>query len=386
MKFSVNKNSLYEAIMSASKACALKSALNILDGVLLNLEGNKLTITGYDLEIGIKVSLEVDGKESGKIVTDPRLLSEMVKKMPGEIINFEVLENEKSTHSMSIRITSGKSKLSLHCKNGEEFPDIIEIKKETSFDINEKLLKEMLVRVGYAVSRVNQELECIRMEIEDNVFYAVATDGNRLAAKHCNINNENISFTIPDKAVSSLVRSLSDIDNSEEENKSKSSTVNISVDKNQICISKENYVLISRLLEGKFVNYKRIIEETFPRVLTINTKELILSMERCLLLMSDKLKIPVNCSVEDNYMKINCRTALGAIDEEIPVVIKEGDFTDFNINFNPRFMLEALQKVSPDELKEDIKISFDGALKPFKITPVSENGEFIFIIVPIRSS
>jgi DNA polymerase-3 subunit beta len=98
--------------------------------------------------------------------------------------------------------------------------------------------------------------------------------------------------------------------------------------------------------------------------------------------MSDKLRIPVNCSVESDYMKISCKTTFGAIDEEISVSILESDFSGFNINFNPRFMLDALQKTNCDE----VKICFDGSLKPFKITPVEDNGEFIFIIVPIRSS
>jgi len=367
MKFSVEKNSLYEAISSASKACALKSALNILDGVLLSLTDDILTVTGYDLEIGIKVSIKVDGHEEGNVVTDPRLLSEMVKKMPGDDINFEVVENK------TIKITSGKSKLNIPCKLGEEFPNVIELKKDTSFDISEKLLKDMLIRVGFAVSRTNQELECIKIEIENNVFFTVATDGNRLAAKYCNIENQDINCTIPEKAVASLIRSLSD-----DEEK----TVNISVDKNQICISKENYVLISRLLEGKFVNYKRIIESEFPKVLTVNVKELVLSMERCLLLMSDKLRMPVICEIADGFMKIACKTTLGSIDEEIPVEIKDSDFSDFNINFNPRFMLEALQKTNCEE----VMIAFDSSLKPFKITPIEDNGEFIFIIVPIRSS
>ena len=369
MKFSAEKNSLYEAVSAASKACALKSALNILDGVLLNLDGDILTITGYDLEIGIKVSVTVAGQQNGNVVTDPRLLSEMVKKMPGDTVDFILVDNK------NIKITSGKSKLNIPCKPGDEFPNIIEIKKENSFEISEKLLKDMLVRVGFAVSRTNQELECIKMEMENDVLFTVATDGNRLAAKHCVLQNvnESMSFTIPEKAVASLIVSLS---NTEENN------VNISVDKNQICISKENYILISRLLEGKFVNYKRIIESEFPRILTVNVKELSLSMERCLLLMSDKLKVPATCSVDDGFMKVSCKTPLGAIDEEISVIIKEGEFSDFNINFNPRFMYEALQKANCDE----VKIAFEGALKPFKITPIEDNGEFIFIIVPIRSS
>ena len=368
MKFTADKNSLYEAISSASKACALKSALNILDGVLLSLTENTLTVTGYDLEIGIKVSITVEGHEDGTVVTDPRLLSEMVKKMPNDNIDFTL--NEKN-----IKITSGKSKLNLPCKLGEEFPNIIELKKETSFEISEKLLKEMFSRVDFAVSRTNQEYMSIKLEIENNIFFTVATDGNRLAAKHCKIENEDVSLLIPEKAVNSLIKSLSDDNDGDKK-------VNISVDKNQICIAKENYTLISRLLENKFVNFKRIIETEFLRVITINVKELASSMERCLLLMNEKLKSPVTCSFESDIIKISCKTALGAIDEEIPVIIKKGDFSDFSINFNPRFMLEALQKANCDE----IKIRFDGELKPFKITPVEDNGEFIFIIVPIRSS
>jgi DNA polymerase-3 subunit beta len=377
MKFTAEKNELYEIISNASKACALKSALNILDGVLLTLESNTLTVTGYDLEIGIKVSMNVDGSEDGKIVVDPKLLSEMIKKMSGENVKFE-LSNE--SNGKTVKVTSGKSKLNLPCKSGEEFPNIIEIKPDSaersSFEIPGKLLKEMFSRVNYAVSRTKPELEAIKLEIEDNLFYTVATDANRLAAKHCRLENPNVDVLIPEKAVSSLLRSLSDSENSEG-----SENVSISVDKSQISVSKPNYVLISRLLESKFVQYKRIIDAPFNRVMTVNVKEMILSMERCLFLQSDKLKIPATCSFDDSYMKIDCKTAHGGINDEIPVSIKEGEFSDFSINFNPRFMLEALQKAGCEE----VKISFEGSLKPFKITPLEDNGDFVFIVVPVRS-
>jgi DNA polymerase-3 subunit beta len=373
MKFTAEKNELFETITNASKACAMKSALNILDGVLLSLEGNTLTATGYDLEIGIKVSMTVDGSQDGKVVADPKLLAEMVKKMGGDNIDFSLVDQK------SVKITSGKSKVNLPCKPGEEFPNIIEIKKEKSFDINSKLLKEMFSRVSYAVSRVKPEFEAIKVEITDNVFYTVATDTNRLAAKCCKINNEDVDFIIPEKAVNSLLRSLSD--DPEE-------SVNISIEKNQISISKPNYVLISRLIENTFVNYKRIFDAPFNRTVTVSVKELTTAMEKCLCLQSDKLKIPANCSFVDNFMKITCKTAHGCIDDEIEIEIKEGEFSDFNINFNPRFMLDSLQKADCDK----ISISFEGALKPLKITNANkdekneDNGEFIFIIVPVRNT
>jgi len=373
MKFSSDKNVLYDALTGASKACAVKSALNILEGVLLSLDGDKLTVTGYDLEVGIKITVSVDGRESGSAVTDPRLLSEMVKRMPGDMIDFSL----DADHKKEIKIKSGKSTLSIPCKSGDDFPDIKELSKDFSFNMKEKLLKEMLTRVEFSASRndTNPSLMGIKMEIEDNLFYSVATDGNRLAAKYCTVDNKNADFIIPEKAVSSLIRSLSD---------NEEKTVDIAIDRNQICVSKENYVIISRLIDGKFVNYKRIIDAPFPRVITVNVKELVSSMERCLLLMSEKIKSPVVVAFEDGGMKISCKTTVGAIEEEISVNITEGDFDGFSICFNPRFMLEALQKTFSD----NVKISFDGAFKPLKITPTDENqsGEFIFIIVPIRSS
>lgn len=369
MRFSADKNVLYEAVAGASKACAVKSSLNILDGVLLSLDGDKLTVTGYDLEVGIKITASVDGRENGSAVADPRLLSEMVRKMPGDSVDF-LLKDKKE-----IKIVSGKTTLNIPCKSGEDFPNVIELKKDFSFTVKEKLLKDMITRVEFSAAKgdSNPSLNGIKIEVEDNVLYSVATDGNRLAAKYHAVQNPNVDLIIPEKAVSSLNKSLSDNDEK---------TVDILIDRNQICVSKENYVIISRLLDGKFVNYRRIIDADYPRILSVNTKELVSSMERCLLLMSDKIKSPATVSVDGENMKVSCRTTIGSIEEEIPVKITEGDFSGFNICFNPRFMLEALQKT----LCETVKISFDSELKPFKITPEEENGEFIFIIVPIRSS
>ncbi|MCL2754504.1 MAG: DNA polymerase III subunit beta, partial [Oscillospiraceae bacterium] len=308
MKFTAEKNELYEVISNASKACAMKSALNILDGVLLNVEGNTLTVTGYDLEIGIKVSMNVEGKENGKIVIDPKITAEMLKKMTGDSVNFE-LQDQKI-----LKIESGKSKLNLPCKPGDEFPNIIEIKKDdstqTSFDVSAKLLKEMLSQVSYAVSRTKPEFEAIKLEIDDGVLYTVATDTNRLAAKYAYTGNANVDFIIPEKAVNSLLRSLSEEGNE---------NVSICVDKNQINISKPGYVLISRLIENAFVNYKRIFDAPFNRFMSMDIKEFILSMERCLYLQSDKLKIPATCTFEDSLMRIHCKTSYGAIDDEISV-------------------------------------------------------------------
>ncbi|MCL1880671.1 MAG: DNA polymerase III subunit beta [Oscillospiraceae bacterium] len=374
MKFSANKNELCEVVSSASKACAVKTALNILDGVLLNLEGDILTVTGYDLEIGIKVSIKVDGTEDGKVVLDPKLFGDMVRKMGKESVDIALVDNK------SVKISAGKSKVSLPCKNGEEFPNIIQTKKDDeeqkTFEMESKLLKEMLKSVSYAVSRTKPELEVIKFEIEDNVFYAAGTDANRLAVRHCKVENENVDFMLPEKAANSLLLSLSD---------SEKEKITLSVNKKQIVVTKENYTLISRLIDGNFVGYRRIINADFNRTMVANVKELINAMELCMLLQSDKLKIPASATFDEGVMKITCKTPYGAIEEqEIQSKIDESEFDDYNefqINFNARFMHEALSKTTCDE----VKFYFEGSLKPIKITPVEDNGDFIAIIVPVRS-
>lgn len=372
MKFSAKKALLYEAMSNASDACALKPTLNVPKGVLLNLEGNALIITGYDLEMSIKISMLVDGQQDGKVVTDPKLLAQMLEKVPGDIVSLTFNDNRY------IEITSSKSKSKSNISSGagSEFPNIIEIKNDKPFEISEKLLKNMLTGVRFAVGRTAPVTQNITIEIKDNVFYAVATDGHRLAVKYCTIKNDNIIFVIPEKAVSALLKVLSD----EDGEKSNPKKISISADRNRICISKENYVLISQFWYDRTVSYRWFIDGDFPLVLTVNAKELALSMERCIILHGDRFRHTITCSVNGDFMKIICESPLGTEDGKIPITVKAGDFANFSIKFDPCIMLEALQNT----YCEEIKISFAHSLSPFKITPLEDNGEFIFIMVPCK--
>ena len=379
MKFNADKNLFHETIISASKACAGKSALSILDGILLTLTENKLVITGYDLDIGIKSTITVDGTEDGHCITDPKLLSEMVKKMPGDSIDFTLEEK-------TIKITSGKSKLNLPYKSGDEFPNIIEIKKETAFEMSEKVLRDLLVRVEFATSPLKPELECVHVNIKEDMLCSVASDSNRMAYNSCGGGHvafgesaaAEVKFSMPMKAVYALVRELS----AESDKK-----VSVSVDKKQICVSKENFVLISRLLEAEYFNYQRVLENEFTKVITVEVKELMSALERYLLITSEKFKIPTVLSVESTecgFMRLFCKTPTGELEDEIPITVVEGEFDKFELNFNPRFMLEALQRTGCD----NVVIGLSQSLKPFKIVPPlsDESGlGFVYIIVPIRS-
>ncbi|MCL2086414.1 MAG: DNA polymerase III subunit beta [Oscillospiraceae bacterium] len=374
MKFKADKGRLFEAVVNASKACAVKTVFNALDGVLLSLSGNVLTVTGYDLEIGIRTKIKVEGQEDGDIVVDARLFGDMVKRMPGDIpVDVSVIDGK------DVNIQSGKVKLKIGGISAKDFPNIIELNDSVSLKLKEVILKSMLSQVHHAIAQndTNPGLRGARFEIKEGNLYIVGTDSVRMALKKENLSFENIAFTVPEKTVAELIRNLSDSDEDE---------VRIIIDKNQICFIKENYIIFSRLLDGKFIDYNRIVDFEVKREFIINCRDLIHSLERSLLLITEKYKSPVVLSLSDSNekveVKVSCKTSLGSFEEFLEIrqnIIVEENTNEFSIAFNPRFMIDALKNSGCDEVKLCIKSEFS----PIKIVSLTE-GDFAFIVVPVR--
>lgn len=381
MKFKAEKTKLSEAIANASKACALKTAYNALDGVLLNLSGDILTVTGYDLEMGIKTTIRVEGTEDGEIVADARLFGDMIRRMPADAPVEITVKDEKD-----INVKSGKIRFNLQGTSGNNFPNILELNDNVSFKIKESSLKNMLSQVYHAIAQtdINPALMGAKFTVTDKTLYIVTSDGVRLALRKEYIDYEDITFILPEKTVLELNRNLSE--------EKTDSDVTVIIDRNQACISRENYMIFSRLLEGKFIDYQRITGFTPQREAIVNVREMIGSLERSLLLITDKFKSPVICTFEsennNSVMHISCKTNLGTIEEDHFVKYKElgtdeegkeNEKSSFSIAFNPKFMFDALKNSNCDE----VKLLFLSELSPIKIVPLSEEG-FLFVVVPVR--
>ncbi|MCL2696661.1 MAG: DNA polymerase III subunit beta [Oscillospiraceae bacterium] len=377
MKFSADKVILAEAVINAAKACAVKTAFSALDGVLLCLKGNSLTITGYDLETGIRVNIDVSGEADGEIIVESRLFSDMIRRMPeGAKITVEVKEAEKVT------VSYGKIKLNIQGTKAENFPNIIELSQNVSFTVKEKMLKNMLSQIDHAIARkdINPALMGARFDIENNMLYIVASDAVRLALRKEPLEFGDMGFIVPEKTVVELTRNLSDED----------SDVTVVVDRNQICFSKENYAIFSRLLDGKFVEYKKLVETQSNRELTINTREFSNSLERSLLFINERFKSPVICEIDEekSCIYLSCKTGLGEFDEEIEVTklnsknsMDNNEKKNFCVAFNPRFMIDALRSSNCDE----VKLEFMSELAPIKVIPPAEGeSDVLFVVVPVR--
>jgi len=243
MKFTCSKEALLAAVQITSKAASGKTTMPSLEGVLMELEGNTLTITGYDLDMGIKTSIGVNGMESGNTIINAKMAGDIIRKMPSGDINFQCDQN-------NIAEISGKeTNFSVMCMEASNYPNVPQVNSEKSFSMPQRLLKNMINGTKFAVA-VNDSKPALmgcKFEIEDNVLSVAAVDGVRIALRQEPLTYNNISFIIPAKTLDELTHILSDDDDK---------NVTLSIDKNQISFKIDNYIMISRLLDGDFISYK----------------------------------------------------------------------------------------------------------------------------------
>lgn len=365
MKFSAERSKLSDAIVNASKATATNSTIPALEGILLNLTKGVLTVTGYDLEMGIKNMIPVvSGEEDGEIVLNAKLLGEMIRKMPaGKPIEITTEDDTK------VSVKCGDVEFNIIGVSGQNYPNIPEISLATSFQIKENILKSMIRQTIYAAS--NNEAKPVLtgalFEIVDGQLRVVCLDGTRVARRVNPVDYHDLSFVAPSKTLNELLRILSDEDTGKD--------ITITVTNNQLGFYRDDYMIISRLLEGDYLDYNRFISFTPTIEAVVNAREMANALDRTLLL-TERYKSPVICTFENEVVRIRCNTNLGSFSEDLK--IKYG-YSKMEIAFNARFMMDALRNAECDQ----VKLQFTTPLAPIKIVPMDGN-DFTFLVLPVK--
>ncbi len=362
LKFICNKTELSEAISNVSKAVASKSTLPVLEGIKVKVTPNKIELTGYNLEIGIRTSVNCITEDTGEFVVSSRLFSEFTRRMSGDEITFVVND------SLVINISCSATECSFSGMSAEEYPDLPVVDSDKSFTVKNNILKSMINQTSYATS-MNESKPILTGELFDinnEKFNMVAIDGFRLAIKCETIScKENYQFVVPKKTlleVSSLIK-----DDSE---------CTIYTNDRHITFQTGNVFIISRLLEGKFHNYKLSIPSEYKTEVIMNKRDFITCLERCSLLIDDKNKTPIRCEVGNGTVKLNCKTGIGKINDSINADVTGESVT---IGFNNRLMADAIRASESDK----IRIRFNGAMKVIEILPL-EGESFIFLVMPVQ--
>ena len=364
MKIVCNKLRLYDAIVNVSKAISERSSMPSLEGMKFKLEGPLLELTGYDLEIGIRTSVAVRSDDSGEFIINAKLFAEMIKKMPAEEILLEINNNYQVT------ISSGAVVYNMAAQAADEYPDLPDKKNCEKLTVPQPMFKNMINQTIFAVSvsDMNPVLKGELFEIEKGVFNLVAIDGFRLAVRTEKIKTEeDKKFIVPSKTLAEVSRLLSDNDED---------SCDIFVSNKHIIFEINGYLVYSRLIEGEFHPYKSAIPKNCNTEVIVDRRELISTLERALLLISERTPSPVRCYFENGLIKIKCSTALGKIQDEI-----SADMTGpvIEIGFKCKYLLDPLTKISDDK----VKLMMSGSLLPMKIVPL-EGDSFTFLTLPVR--
>ena len=366
MKFTCEKAVLQEAVNISSQTVSAKSTLAALEGLLLEA-GNELHITGYDLKTGIKTIVSADVSRPGSIVLNSRLFVDMIRKMPDDIITVEVDDNYMTT------VTCGMSRFSIMGINPADFPELPSVDSQSSVYILEKNLKSMISQTNFAVS--TNDARPIHtgslFDIEGGVLTLVSVDGYRLALRREKLaasDLEKCSFVVPGIALNQVERIASD--KSEE-------AVKITLGLKHIMFTIGKTVLVSRRLEGEFLNYKNAIPKTFKYKTQVKRSDFIASVDRVSLIINDKNKSPVRCRFGDGVLKMSANTPLGSAADECEM---SGNAEGLIIGFNNRYMLDAAKAVPCDEFA----VQLNSGLSPAVITPCDDDDKFLYMILPVR--
>jgi DNA polymerase-3 subunit beta len=368
LTFSSDRLSLLTAILTAVRATAAKSPVPALEGLLIETVGNAVKITGYDLKTGIIAAVDAEISEPGSIVLNARLFAEIVRRLPDETVTIATGQNYQT------KIDCGASTFEIIGSPASDYPELPGVDAQSSVEISGKALKSMIVQTNFAVSD-NESRPVYTgalFEIEGNTATIVAVDGFRLALRREALEHAAAAayvFIVPGTALSEVEKIIS----GEEEN------VSITVGAKHIMFSIGATVLISRRLEGEFLNYKNSIPKSGKYSIQISRREFVDAVERVSLIISDKVKSPVRCVFGDNAVQLTSISAFGRASDECAA---SGDGENLEIGFNNKYLLDALKAAPAD----NVEIQLTSAVSPCVILPTDGDTAFLYMILPVRLS
>ena len=368
MKIVCYKENILKAINSVVKGVASKTTMPILEGILIQTNDNEIKLTTYDLEIGIEYVMECEVEEQGSTVVNAIMFSEIIRKLPDTEIHITL--NDKNL----LEIECEGSLYKLATMNPEEFPELPKIEVENSIEIDQTLLKNMIRKTIFAVS--NEESRPIftgcLFEIENNKLTVVAVDGFRLALRSIFLNKQSNNFKAKKKKKTLNEVNKILLDSFE--------PVKIGVSKNQALFEMDNCKIVTRILDGEFLNYKNVIPSNWETRIKVNKNNIQNSFERISLISSSTVekekKYPVKVNVDIGKITISCTNQTGDAKEEL-YVSTEGK--NLEAGFNPKYFLDSLKAIDDEE----VYIEFGSSISPCLIKS-TENNDYTYMILPIR--
>ena len=363
MKIITTKSTLLESINIVQKAVPSKTTLPILEGILFDAKNGKLKLTATDLEIGIETVANVDVIEPGKVVLSSRIVGDIVRKLPDADIEIETAERNL------VYIKSERSNFKIVTLPHDEFPELPVVKTDNAISLTQNVFKDMIKQTIFAVSsdEVRPILTGVLFDVAGENLTMVALDGFRMAVKRNGIiNDKNFKVVIPGKTLSEIGKIMNENEN----------PIYIYFSKNHIQVQVQDTIIVSRLLEGEFINYKQIIPSEYKIKVNFSSSKLMEACDRAALFARDSSNNMIKFEISDDLMVIMSNSQNGDVHEEIKIQ-KEGN--DIEIAFNAKYFIDVLKVIEGEE----ITIEFTTNVSPSIIKPC-DNTSYLYLVLPAR--
>lgn len=367
MKLKLKTSEFKELLTTVLPAVSTKTTLPTLSHFLIEAENDKVKIYATDLEIGIESSIKTDVEKAGACTVPARSLTDMVKALDAEYIDF------KRINDSQFEVSDSNTKFKILGGDKEEFPVLPSVKEENTAIIDSSILKEGIDKTIFSVSRdESRYVLCgIYMESDGKNIRMVSTDGRRLSFVEDKLvsNGDSFSAIIPTKAVNILERALSGVTGEVK--------INVCTSDSQVCFKFADSVLYSRMIEGDYPNYSQVIPDKPTKNITAVTEELLSATRKMMAVTPEKF-------VAVKYKFLNNKAVLSVVAPDtgsgtstLPV---EYAGEEIEIAFNPDFLINALKVIK----SEKVTLGLTTPINPGKIMPESEDEKYVGVIMPMR--
>lgn len=365
MRFTCEKNTLVTGLNIAGRTVAQKSSLSVIEGILCKA-GHCLSLTGYNMETAITYEVEAEVSDPGECILPAKLFGDIIRRLPEGPVTVVVDD------AFKVSIRAGYASFTISAESAEDYPELPDVNDGKAIHIPQNRLKELISGTIFAVSE-NQGRPIhtgVKFEVTDTSITAVAVDGFRLARRTYHPEEEigrELNFVVPAAGLKEVEKIVMDSD----ENAA------FTLGAKHILFQMGSATLVCRLLEGEFLDWRKVVPTGCPVKLVANVSDLASSVERVGLIVSEKYKSPVRCVFSDQELLMRTNTTIGAAEDRCSIA---GDGKELEIGFNVRYLADALRVIP----SEEVTLELTNGLSPIVLTPVDEKFDFAYMVLPVR--
>lgn len=363
MKLQVTQENLARALNTVARVASTRGTLPILSNVLFKIVSNRLCISATNLDIAITHFVGAKVSEEGAITVPAKLTQDFISSLPSDIIELKLEDNK-------LHISSGKYQSAINGVSAEDFPVMPAIDEGKSWSIPAKTLKKGLGQVIIAASsdEARPVLTGVYLHSFEGKLYAVATDSYRLAEKELMPIKQEMDLLIPASAMQDLLRVVNDFDGN----------VEITHNEQQVLFQVGDVELVTRLIEGKYPDYRKLIPSSFATTATLPHDEL-LNITKVSSLFARESAGSITINVDEAEQQVSIHSIASQLGENTAAA--SGEVTGSgNITLNSRYLLDALHVLS----EESVTFSFNGKLEA-SILRASDKPDYTHVIMPLKS-